>query len=459
MLAPGAPWAARVARARAALSWHRLTGPSATLIGTTAAINLLRIVNTIVITRLLSPGDFGLIGIVLSIFFVIAMLTDAGFQAFIVRHARGGEPAFLDAVWTIHVARAAINAAVGVMLALPAAAILGKPQLGPLLAVASLTLAIEGCASLSLLTALRTRMVRRLSLVDLAIFLIQLVAGLIAAWVLRSAWALVLAMFVASLTRVAASYILFPNSRHSLTYDKVIAGELWRFSRVIAASSSLTLIISQFDKLVLARLLPLQQFGVYSLANNLATAPTALVHMYASRILYPALAETWRTRREHVRTLYYDLRGIVFYGYLVAAGGLCGAAPLVVGILYDPRYADAGFYLRLLAITAAMSMMTRPMNELLVATGHVRTTFETNVVRIAWLALAAPIGLVWLGPIGLVAALALIEIPAYAFAAWSMKRHDLFRGAQEVRAFLTIAAGILLGLLAVRIVPVPLWRW
>ena len=440
------------------LVWRRIAGPSSILIGTTAGINLLRIVNTMVLSRLLSPGDFGLIGIVLSIFFVINMITDAGFQAFIVRHARGSEPAFLDAVWSIHLARAAANATITVVLSLPIAYMLGKPAIAPLLAIASLTLAIDGCASLSLLSALREHMVRRLSIVDLAIAVVQLVAGLSAAWALRSVWALVLAMFVSSLTRVAASYLLFPNAHRTLTYDRVIAKEIWQFSRVISASSIITLVISQFDKLILARMLPLQQFGVYTIASNLASAPTALVHMYSSRILYPALAETWRSHPDRLGAQFYALRGTVFYSYLAAAGALCGGAELIVETLYDARYEGASLYLRLLAITAALTMVNKPINEALVVVGRVRTTFETNIVRIVWLALAAPTGLVWLGPLGLVAALSMIEIPAYFYSATKMRRFRLYSVWHEMLAFATIGAGLLVGLLAAHIIPAHIWR-
>ena len=427
------------------LSWRRLTSDSAVLVGTTIAINLLRIVNTVVLTRLLSPSDFGLIGIVISIFFVINMITDAGFQPYIVRHERGLEPHFLNAIWTIHFTRGIINTLIAAFVSLPLSFVLGKPQLAPLLAVASLTLAIDGSASLSLMTALRQKLVRRLSVVDFYVFMAQLFFGLFAAWMFRSVWAIVCSMFFASITRVLSSYLIFPESRRRLVYDRPISRELWQFSRLIAVSSTLTLVISQIDKLVLARILSLMQFGIYSVSANLASAPTALVNMYSSRSTYPALSNAWRNNPCDLRRKYYSMRGIVFYSYIFSAGALIGASTIIVHILYDRRYQGSAFYLRMLAITTAMTMLTKQMNDLMVVAGRVRVTLETNVVRVAWLVVAAAVGLATLGSLGLILALALIEIPAYLYEAWRLSRHGLYDFRREAISFGVILGGITAG--------------
>ena len=47
----------------------------------------------------LSPEVYGITGMILAVFFVINMLSDVGFQAYIVRHERSDEPNFLNAVW------------------------------------------------------------------------------------------------------------------------------------------------------------------------------------------------------------------------------------------------------------------------------------------------------------------------------------------------------------------------
>lgn len=44
---------------------------------------------------MLTPAAFGLSGLILSVFTVLGLLTDLGFQAYIVRHEHGSSESFL----------------------------------------------------------------------------------------------------------------------------------------------------------------------------------------------------------------------------------------------------------------------------------------------------------------------------------------------------------------------------
>ena len=57
------------------------------------------------LTRLLSPSVYGITGLIMSVFYMINMVSDIGLQAYVVRHHRSDEPHFLDSVFTIHAVR------------------------------------------------------------------------------------------------------------------------------------------------------------------------------------------------------------------------------------------------------------------------------------------------------------------------------------------------------------------
>ena len=125
----------------------RLSGSQALALSTILT-NLVRIVSTVLLSRLLSPDVYGLTGMILSVFYVINLLSDVGFQAYIVRHARSDDLQFLNAVWTIHAARGLALATLGILLSWPVSLLLAEPRLASPLAVASLTFGIDGLASL-----------------------------------------------------------------------------------------------------------------------------------------------------------------------------------------------------------------------------------------------------------------------------------------------------------------------
>lgn len=418
--------------------------PSSSLALSTALVNALRIVSTMCLTRLLSPSVFGISGMILSIFFVIGMISDVGIQAYIVRHQRSDEPAFIDAVWAIHVVRGFMMAGAAILLAWPLSRLLEKPELALPLAVAAMIFVVDGFNSMHQFTALRSGRVQRVALLDLTISFGQTISGIILAFFIRSIWAIVASMLISSAVRVWCSYALFPGRRHAFRPDREVAGDLWRFSRMIAASSILTLVISQIDKLAMGRILPLSQFGTYVIASTLAAAPVTFAFSYASRIVYPAAAAAWREGWS-ISEAYYRSWGKVFYLYAFGGGGLIAGADLLIRLLYDPRYTPAGRYLKILAVSTALTMTTRSMQELLVATGRPRATFEFNVVRLIWLVGGGLIALFRMDALILVLTIGLIELPVYAYAATTMGRLGLIRVKRELTLAATIAAGLAVG--------------
>ena len=424
----------------------RITGSSALALSTVAT-NLLRIVSTVCLTRLLAPEVYGITGMIMSVFYMINMVTDIGLQAYVVRHRRSDEPDFLSSVYTIHAVRGVILSLIGMSLAWPLSLLLGKPQLALPLFVSSLVLVIDGQISLHQFRGLRDGQVQRFALIDLVTGVSQTISAIAFAFLLRNVWAIVASMFVASAMKVWAGYALFPGPRHSLRRDREVVADLWRFSRVIAVSSALTLVIGQVDKLALARILPLSQFGIYVIAASLAAAPAAFAFNYASAIVYPAAAAAWRDGNS-IADAYYRSWGRFFYLYAFGGGALIGVAELLVRLLYDPRYLPAARYLSVLAISTALTMLTRAMEAVQVATGRQRVAIEFNSLRLVCLLCGGLVALVRNDAMILILAIGLLEVPVYCFGLFRMAQLHQIRWTRELSLALTLAAGFIAGELA-----------
>lgn len=410
--------------------------------------NLLRALSSVVLTRLLVPEIFGISGIIGSIIFAFGMVSDLGFQAFVVRHPDGDKPRFLDTIWTIAVLRSAVLTCATFVLAPTIAALFGKPELTPLVEVSALVFVIEGVASLTLLTALRHRRVLRLSLLELAALLLQVLVSLVLAYFWRNYWAILVSLLVGSAFKSLLSYVLFANSLRKPALDKHYIRELWGFARFVTGSSIITLLLLQSDKFALGRLMSLDDFGFYILAGNLAAAPLAFTTAYASRVLFPAYSQAWRDGEENLRALFYAKRRLPSLLYCFAAGGLIGCAPLVIAVLYDPRYAASAIYLQILAIAPLFALASYSGNETLTATGHIKATFQANLAKLAWFCIAGPAGYAWGGVLGLVLAVGLMEIPAIILKWTQMHRLGLLDLSQELLFLAAGGAGIVIGAVA-----------
>lgn len=423
-----------------------LTGPTGVLVLTTVGTLMARMVSSVILTRLLAPEVYGLTGIIGSIFFAIALLTDLGFQSYVVRHPQGDEHRFQDAIWTIHAARGLMLALVAVASAPVVALVLAKPEIALPLSVAAATFAIDGAASLSLITLLRSNRSRTLSLLELAVTLFQTAASICLAIWLRSVWAIVASMILASLFKTVMSYRIADRGRHRVVGDRAIAADFWGFSRLIMASGFLTLLIAQTDKFALARLLSLAQFGLYATATTLAAAPQSIAAAFLLRILYPIYAQTFRDAPERLSEVYYTAGRHMTRLYWFGGGMLIGGGPLIIKLLYDPRYLAAGTYLSLLAITTLLTFSNKVSAGLMLAIGNTRFMLTTNLQRLGWIVVVVPLAFWAFGPIGIPLGFGTMECPVYLYSALILRRERIYRLRRELGYFALAALG---GLVAV----------
>ena len=417
--------------------WALATSRTGVLALTTAGNLVVRTGSSMLLTRLLTPDAFGIVGIITSVFFAVAMVTDLGFQDFLIRHERTEERHFRDVVWTIHVVRGvAIFFAVAISSPIIAQAF-GKPVVAMPLAAASFIFVTNGIASLSLMTALRHDKSRELSLLEFGLQIVQTVICVLLALWWRDAWSIIAAMLIQSAFRTILSYRLFPNSAQHFARDREISREFGTFSRFVMASSIMALLIGQSDKLVLGRVFTLAQFGLYAIALTIASAPVAFAQSYVNRIHFPICARVWREERQNLAAVYYRVRRLPAALYGFACGGLIGSASLVIAILYDPRYASASVFMSLLMVGTAISLPNMAASQLMVVVGEVKKTAHITLVRLLWVVAMIPIGLLLVGPIGVVAAMGTIELPATLYC-WILLRRIGVLNLKEEFTFLGI---------------------
>src|SRR5690606_35835134 len=131
----------------------------------------------------------------------LIMLSDVGITPGVVQSSRGDDVRFLNTAWTMHVVRGVVLFGLAVLLAWPVAWLYGEPLLGPLLAVGSVNVLISGFESTSMMTLLRQVDGRRKMIVEVTSQGVGLAITLLAAWMMRSVWALVIGGVVGSLVR------------------------------------------------------------------------------------------------------------------------------------------------------------------------------------------------------------------------------------------------------------------
>jgi len=421
------------------------TGATASIAFTVATTNVLRIASSMTLTRLLDSSAYGVVGVITSVAYMLAMLSDVGIYDFLVRHRDGDERKFLDQVWTLRLIRGVALAVLMIVIAKPMTAFLGKPQLALVVAVWSLSFVLDGLSSLSFATAVRHQKLWRLSNMELIANIMTLVVSVVLAAVTHSYWAMIGGMLSGAVVKLILSYVMFPDSRRRWHFDMSRSREMWGFSRYIAMSSILSLAIMQSDKVVLARIMPLSAYGLYAIAVTLAAAPAGLSAPYAIRVLLSVYSKTARENRPSLRYVIYQTRRKVTLLYMAGVGGLLGAAPLVIEILYDPRYRGVTPFLQLLLISTGLRMPGLSAKQALIAVGRTGAQLIGNIACILWLAIGGTIGLLTGNIMLLVAIVGTVEVPNLICFLWSMRREGLINWREEALGPVAMLAGAAMG--------------
>jgi lipopolysaccharide exporter len=357
--------------------------------GATSAIKL---ISSLVLTRLLTPSAYGVFGILLSLIFITELMSDVGTTGLLIRDPRGGEARFIHSLWTVRLIRSALNFGALFVLAPALAHLYQTPVLTSALRLFSFQFLLSGFETLSFSLAQRDRRARITNYAELIAGALATAFTIGMATIFKNYLALVFGSLFNRALLTIGSYFFYRDIGVRIVFDRQAIAEQFKFARFVLPSSLLTIVLSQYDKLLIVKLFNLTVLGVYTIAGNIL-APVAGVIVHNARvILYARCAEYFRTDSSTARTRYYsENMRLLMLGVMLPAV-LAGFAPALIGILYDPRYAGAGVILVVAGLGAIIGAFQNASENLLVASGRTHFVLVGNVIRLCSAVPAALLG-------------------------------------------------------------------
>lgn len=341
----------------------------------------LRLASNLILTRLLFPEAFGLMALV-SVFLVgLQMFSDVGLGPAIAQSKRGDEQVFLDTAWSIQIARGVILWLVTCGLAWPAAQFFAEPMLAQLLPVAGLTLLIAGFNPTRIETAYRHLKVGRIIGLDLLAQIIGMVCIVALAWQLQSVWALVLGAIVGSLAKLVLTHFGLPGAGNRPRWDRAAAHDLIHFGKWIFLSTACAFLLSQGDKAILGKYLPLDALGIYNIGFFLASFPVLLVDMIVGRVLIPMYREAQADAASDAYRRIRRFRHVLTALALALILGFAFSGVALVEFLYDDRYAAAGGVVVAIAAAQTIMILGKTYDQASLAAGNSRAFFVVIAAR------------------------------------------------------------------------------
>ncbi|GGG93397.1 oligosaccharide flippase family protein [Silvibacterium dinghuense] len=407
----------------------------------------LRLVSSIVLSRLFAPELFGVLALVTTFIVGLNLFSHIGLEASIIQNPRGDEPEFLNTAWTIQVIRGLGVFLLTIPMAWPVAHFYHEPRMIWLLPALGFGSAIAGFTSPSMMTLARHLGVGRLSLNELLQQVIQFAVTLIWALYQPSLIALVAGRIVSELIRMLVSYWMLPEIRPRFAWEKSAVHELITFGRWILIGTALTFLALQSDRLILGKLVTFSALGVYGIAFSLSDIPRQIILQFCSRVGFPFIAKFSDRPRPEYRTILRKYRlPVLAAGALLLIVVICSGDLFIVHV-YDKRYHGAAWMIGILAIGLWHTLLYSTAYPAVLSLQKSHYNAFAYLVYCITLFVALPLGYHWFGMVGAVVAVAFSDLPVYFVTLFSAHREGVGLLSQDVGMTLAFLASLTLALL------------
>ncbi len=360
------------------------------VVGWRLSSRLLGFVSTLLLARILTPSDFGVVAIAMSFVQAIETLSFLGVEEALVRE-KAPSRAMYDTGFTLNVIRNVTMALLLCAGAIPSAQFFAEPRLANVLFALAAGVAAIGFVNIGTVEYRRDFAFVMEFRMQILPRLISVALMLVVAFGLRSYWALVVGVVSMRVTAVMASYMMHPyRPRLSLRVWRSLLGySLWTWAQTTAV-----VVRDRSNMFIIGRLLGPQFVGIYSVGADIALMPSTELVAPLARVAFSGFAANRNGEGDAAHTY---LRVVASMALLTMpmGFGLSLTADAVVRLAFGPGWEAAIPVMRVLGVTGAVMVCAYLGSTLFFAHSQMSTCFKVTcaaaLARMALLVVLIPI--------------------------------------------------------------------
>jgi len=336
-------------------------------------VNVFAFASTILLARLLTPDDFGLVAIAVALLAIINAVTSLSLSEALIQ-LRNPTRAHLDTAWTMNVARGLLIAAIFAVIARPMAYFFDDPRLIDVILVMGLTVLVTGLSSPRQALMQRSLVFHQEFVIEVDGKMVAVGTNIAIALIYKSYWALIWGALAGQIATVLVTYIMMPyRPRFSIERFK----DIWSFSFWLTLSQAINTLNWRFDQFLIGKFLGRSSLGVYSMGDNLAQMPTREVATPLTRTLFPGFA-TLVDKPEYLRDAYVRAQTFLTTIVLPVGVGMALIAAPLVELAMGEKWIPSIFVIQALASIFALQTIGSLAQPLALSQGRTQLLFKRD---------------------------------------------------------------------------------
>lgn len=396
---------------------------------------LIDFVTVLVLARALTPADFGLTAIALTLIAVVDTVLEVPLILALTSLKRVTK-SHLDTAFTVGALRGLLLSLVVLVAAWPFARIYNDDRLHTLVAVLAIGPIVRSLYNPGMVKYIRLMKFRPVFITE---FLGKITASTVAILIASLGggyWAIAANSVLAAVAITSISYFIAPyRPKFSVSRFSEFSAFLGWFSTAQIFSA----LSWQFDRILLGYSIPKSDLGQYTMASDLSVLPTQSLIGPAMQPLIAAFSRI-NDNRERLRSAYLKASRFTMMLAAPTCIGMSLTSDLIVDVLLGAKWKEAAIYLQWLALSIVLSAFYQPLHSLALATNRTNLIFRLTFTEACSRIVLVSAGLYFYSVMGVVAARVAMSLLMFILSLLAARYLIGTRVASEVRNLWQVGA-------------------
>jgi O-antigen/teichoic acid export membrane protein len=325
--------------------------------------------STLVLARILTPGDYGLMALAMVVIGFVGFFNEVGIGSAIVQKAELNKEEVNGCFVIALVASSALFVAT-VLLSAVLAAFFGNPKLGPMISVLAGAFVLGAFGTVPLAFLRKDMQFKAIGGITILVTLVQTLLCLLLAWLGWGVWSLVWSFLAGSALQSGAALYL-SAWRLEGGIGLRAARNLVMYGLQITSTRVFWYLYMNADKVIIGRVIGERAVGVYDMAFSLATLPSSQITTLATNVAAPLFSKLQHDMAELNSFLLHFTRGVAYATYPALIGMLVVSRELIPSILGD-KWDAVLVPFGALCLMGLIKSVDPLLSQVLISTGHAR---------------------------------------------------------------------------------------
>jgi O-antigen/teichoic acid export membrane protein len=315
-------------------------------------------ISTMILARLLTPNEFGVVATITMVVAFAELFTDAGFQKYIIQHEFNTKEHLFESTNVAFLTNLFLSILLWGIIILfrnPIASILGNEKLGPAIAIACVSIPLGAFSGIQMALFRRDFEFKTLFAIRVVSLVVPLLITIPFAIIFRNYWALIIGTITLKL--VNAIYSTFRSKwKPKLQYSFRLLKQMLSFTFWTLLESISIWLSSYVGILIVGLKLNDYYLGLYQTSMTLVVQILSIVSMSVTPVLFSTLSRLQNNESEFKR-MFLSFQSLVALIVIPLGVGLFSYRSFITSIFLGGKWEEAAGFIGLLGLFKSLNIV------------------------------------------------------------------------------------------------------